>query len=269
MYYAFSTSTKKELQCELISDVSCISHLHSHFEIVFALDGCVEISIDDNAFSLQKDEMVLVTPYSSHSFKTTTSSKILVVEFPTSYIREYKKLFFGKEFKKAVMPIPETIRAYIKELIEEDGGDVFMKISLIYRAFSEYMRRNEMVDSNSISSDIFRRAVEYIHEHYDENPDEETVAKALGISRVHLSRVVNKKKNFSFTDIVNAAKIEEAKRLMESTSLSVADVAFRVGFGSIRNFNRLCKKYFNCTPIDLRKRESNVEFMSKKDSMQF
>ena len=57
--------------------------------------------------------------------------------------------------------------------------------------------------------------------------------------------------------------------LMEETSLSVADVAFRAGFGSIRNFNRLCKKYFNCTPIDLRKKESNVEFLSKKDSIQF
>ena len=138
------------------------------------------------------------------------------------------------------MPTPETVRDCIKELISEDGGDDFMKISLIYRTFSEYMRKNEMVDRTGISSDVFRRAVEYIHEHYDENPDEATVSKALGVSRVTLSRAINKKQNFTFADIVNTAKIEEAKKLMEETSLSVADVAFRAGFGSIRNFNRLC-----------------------------
>ena len=269
MYYSFTTSTKKELQCELICDVDCILHLHSHFEMVFALDGCVEVSVDDNCYSLQKNEMALITPYSSHSFKTVSSSRIIVIEFPTSYIREYKKLFLGKEFKKTVMPTPETVRDCIKELISEDGDDDFMKISLIYRTFSEYMRKNEMVYRTGISSDVFRRAVEYIHEHYDENPDEATVSKALGVSRVTLSRAINKKQNFTFADIVNTAKIEEAKKLMEETSLSVADVAFRAGFGSIRNFNRLCKKYFNCTPIDLRKKESNVEFLSKKDSIQF
>ena len=96
MYYSFTTSTKKELQCELICDVDCILHLHSHFEMVFALDGCVEVSVDDNCYSLQKNEMALITPYSSHSFKTVSSSRIIVIEFPTSYIREYKKLFLGK-----------------------------------------------------------------------------------------------------------------------------------------------------------------------------
>ena len=84
---------------------------------------------------------------------------------------------------------------------------------------------------------------------------------------MHLSRILSKQQNFGFIEIVNSARIKEAKKLMEETNMSVTDVAFTVGFGSIRNFNRICKKYFNCTPKELRNSEK-VKFMTKKEATQ-
>ena len=38
MYYAFSTATEKEFQCEYMTDVFCITHVHGYFELIFVME---------------------------------------------------------------------------------------------------------------------------------------------------------------------------------------------------------------------------------------
>ena len=224
----------------------------AHFEMVFALDGCVEVSVDDNCYSLQKNEMALITPYSSHSFKTVSSSRIIVIEFPTSYIREYKKLFLGKEFKKTVMPTPETVRDCIKELISEDGGDDFMKISLIYRTFSEYMRKNEMVDRTGISSDVFRRAVEYIHEHFcDRDLTVELLAKMCSMSDTYFRKLFKQRFKVTPLKYINDLKVKYATELLRSGYYTVTEAAEKCGFDNVYYFSLFIKKETGLSPSQI------------------
>lgn len=268
MYYAFSTSTEQEFQCEYMTDVFCITHVHGYFELIFVVEGEINIQTENADISVNSGNMAIMMPYEVHGFKTLNSSKILVMEFPVEYIAEYRKLFDGRTFENPVVNMSESLKSLVYELIMEQSKDVFDKKSIIYRAISEFMKKTELTESGAIPGDIFRRAVMYISENFSEDISQQSVADAIGVSAVHLSRVLSRQQNFGFIEIVNSARIKEAKKLMEETDMSVADVAFAVGFGSIRNFNRICKKYFNCTPTDLRKSEK-VEFMTKKEATQF
>ena len=151
----------------------------------------------------------------------------------------------------------------ICELIGDENRSVFDKKAIIYRAVSEFLKKTELIDVIDSTNDIIVKTVMYISENFAEDISEKSVAKAIGVSAGHLSRVLSKQHNFGFAEILNSARAKEAKTLMETTDLSVSEVAFAVGFGSIRNFNRICKIYFNCTPKELRK-SKKVEFMIKK-----
>ena len=266
-YYAFSTATEKEFQCEYMADVFCITHVHGYFELIFVTEGEISIQNENADINVSSGNMAIMMPYEVHGFKTLNTSKMLVMEFPIEYIPEYKKIFEGKSFKTPVINMSESLKSLIFELIKEENKDVFDKKAIIYRAIAEFMKKSELTTTGTVPSDIFRKAVKYISENFADDLSQQKVASEIGVSAVHLSRVLSRQQNFGFVEIVNSARIKEAKKLMEETNMSVAEVAFTVGFGSIRNFNRICKKYFNCTPKDLRNSEK-VEFMIKKEATQ-
>ena len=45
--------------------------------------------------------------------------------------------------------------------------------------------------------------------------------------------------NVSFTDYINAFRVNKAKEMLSDTRLSVSEIAMMTGFGSISQFNRV------------------------------
>ena len=57
----------------------------------------------------------------------------------------------------------------------------------------------------------------------------------------------------TFIEYLNYVRISHAERLLYRTDRSVLDVAMDVGFSSVSYFNRIFKRFRNCTPNDFRK----------------
>jgi len=68
------------------------------------------------------------------------------------------------------------------------------------------------------------------------------VTEALNISQAHLCRIMKRDFGKSFTEYVNDLKIERAKELLETTDLSVSEIATMLGFEDSNYFSRLFKK---------------------------
>jgi AraC family transcriptional regulator of adaptative response / DNA-3-methyladenine glycosylase II len=87
----------------------------------------------------------------------------------------------------------------------------------------------------------------------DEVAEEDLGAK-LGISGRHLRRLFAKHLGVTPDHLARSTRVHFARRLLDDTDLSIADVAFGAGFGSIRQFNRACRETFRATPGALRAR---------------
>ena len=88
-------------------------------------------------------------------------------------------------------------------------------------------------------SDLIHRILDYLNVHYKENIRLCDVASVLGYEEHYVSRIFNKFFGKSFTSLVNEYRIYYARTLMRNDpSLTLAEVAFSSGFGSLRNFNR-------------------------------
>lgn len=82
------------------------------------------------------------------------------------------------------------------------------------------------------------------------------VQNAIGISESKISATIKKKTTLNFRQFLNKLRISEAKRLLLETDLQVSEIAFKVGYGNISNFNRVFKESENCSPNDFRKKEA-------------
>lgn len=83
----------------------------------------------------------------------------------------------------------------------------------------------------------------------------DTLASTLGISRHHLSQVLNERFNQSYYEYISRFRLEEAKGRLTDKRFShyaIAAIAFDSGFSSLSNFNDLFKKRFDVTPSKFR-----------------
>jgi AraC family transcriptional regulator of adaptative response / DNA-3-methyladenine glycosylase II len=78
------------------------------------------------------------------------------------------------------------------------------------------------------------------------------LAAALGVSERHLRRVTESQLGVSPIELKQTQRLLLAKRLLRETSLSLTEIAFASGFGSVRRFNASFKSRYNLNPRAVR-----------------
>jgi transcriptional regulator GlxA family with amidase domain len=92
------------------------------------------------------------------------------------------------------------------------------------------------------------KVIHYINNNYQSSISREGLASSVGIHPDNLSKLFNAYKNMRIGDYINELRIRDAAELLVSTRKSVTDIAFSVGFESLRTFNRAFIKHMNTTP---------------------
>jgi AraC family transcriptional regulator, regulatory protein of adaptative response / methylated-DNA-[protein]-cysteine methyltransferase len=82
----------------------------------------------------------------------------------------------------------------------------------------------------------------------------EVLSDRLGIGPRHLGRLFQKHLGASPLQVAKTARVQRAKRLLDETDLSMAQVAMRAGFGSLRRFNAVFAEVYARPPSQIRKR---------------
>ena len=72
--------------------------------------------------------------------------------------------------------------------------------------------------------------------------------------RRHLRRLFLAHLGVSPDQLARSRRAHFARRLLDDTGLTVVDIAFAAGFGSLRQFNRTMREVFRAPPTDLRSR---------------
>ncbi len=87
------------------------------------------------------------------------------------------------------------------------------------------------------------------------------LAQELALTPRELSNVINKVSKRNFSDFINAYRVREVARLLDSENskeINLLEILFQVGFNSKSSFNAMFKREFSCTPSEYRKRKTHV-----------
>ncbi|MGW0121080.1 helix-turn-helix domain-containing protein [Streptomyces sp. NPDC003327] len=80
------------------------------------------------------------------------------------------------------------------------------------------------------------RAIEYIRERYGEPLTLTEIAESALLSRFYFTRLFKEETGITPGRFLAAIRIHEAKRLIESTSMSITDISYAVGYNSLGSF---------------------------------
>ena len=81
----------------------------------------------------------------------------------------------------------------------------------------------------------------------------------LGVSARHLRRLFVTHVGVTPDGLARSARVNFARRLLDDTDMSVTEIAFAAGFGSLRQFNRACQEVFRESPRELRARRRKAD----------
>jgi transcriptional regulator GlxA family with amidase domain len=108
----------------------------------------------------------------------------------------------------------------------------------------------------------------WIRDNLTTNSPVESMIDLSGLSATTFSRRFRRATGYSPIEYVQAARIEEAKRLFESGTCLVDEVSRRVGYEDTVSFRRLFKRQVGITPSDYRKQFGGARFSESQEVAQ-
>lgn len=107
---------------------------------------------------------------------------------------------------------------------------------------------NTSKDTFADNNDFFTDVVNYIKKNYTQNISSKDICDNFYCSRSKLSHIFNKKMGMSISQYIAFLRCETAKELLKTSSLSITEIAFSVGFKDSNYFTSVFKKIYGITP---------------------
>jgi len=172
------------------------------------------------------------------NFYYTTLSSINNIRISVSAIEVDKRHEEGKD-----------IASLLKLIEKSDSADELN--SLLEEVAVRIAEKVNNFNNKSIKL-ILRKAIDYIHEHYNEQVTLNEVAENIYVSTFYISRMFKKELGKSFVDYLNDVRIEKSKELLKDVRYKTYEVAEIVGIPDPHYFSKLFKKYSGMTPSEYR-----------------
>lgn len=190
-------------------------------------------------FAIENICAEVLSPYAHALFRDTAGFICAVV--------------WGEADEQLFSEIESNVCRYLKLMVATQCVKVTGGLEEVGAA---YRRARSGVYRETALSPIVRRTRQYLREHFaDPELSLESVAGALGVSPVYLSRLVKQETGTTFIALLTQIRISRAVQLLSSTGRSIADIGEAVGYESQHYFSTAFKKVVGVSPIRYRKGE--------------
>lgn len=140
---------------------------------------------------------------------------------------------------------PELASTCSKVFLIDSGR----KIQQPYEIFSEPRSHGD--------NDILQ-IQEWLEDHYTEPLSVDTIAEQNNLSRRTFTRRFKKATGDSPIEYLQRIRVEKAKRMLEGTQATFAEITWKVGYSDVSSFQKLFKQYAGLSPREYRNKFSMV-----------
>ena len=114
------------------------------------------------------------------------------------------------------------------------------------------------------SSENFQRALQFINENYASNLTLTQAADMACLSYYHFSKVFKKNLGIGFRAYINKKRIDQARKMLVDSDMTVTYIAHSVGFEDLTNFERVFRGLTSYTPSEYRNKNPRHNTSTKK-----
>ena len=240
-------------QIQHCTDVQCVCHLHNEAEFIAVTHGSVKILQSKCDIVLNAGEALYIKPLEIHGFRTDDASVCSILIFPTDLVPE----FAAAQVDSHPFKLSDTLCKQLCELNAEKRYDTLHTRAVLYPLCCEIVSHCAHTPGEYTDISALSRVERYISENIHTPLTLRSVAAATGFNHSYLSRMFHRNKGVGFLEYVNMLRCYQAVRLLYSPAeLSVSEVAYQVGYESIRTFNRVFLQIYGITPSQMKQRKT-------------
>lgn len=236
-----------------------MTHKHDdQYQLTIPTRGTCFFTHENKSMTLSPGEGLILQPRDSHSFHIESGASVLIIRLNNSSLnvqseRKPEGLRLRQTFDLA--KVADYYQQWAAELLIPDRSDpmaVEETESRIVGGVHELLWGDSIrvpYMDNNIRPDLhYSRVLEYIHAHYTEPLDVDTLANLAMQSRYHFIRSFKSITGLSPYQYVLKRRVEEAKEQLKRTGKTVTEISFALGFASTSQFHRVFLKSVGMTP---------------------
>lgn len=254
-------------------------HVHEYFEILLCREGAFRLETGDAPVHLGVGDLAVIDPMEVHCTYALDNGEntYMVLKFVpelmysaeqplyelgtvSAYMRlraSHRRLFEAREVESSGMG--EIMERIFSEYTAQEFGYALSVRAEIMRLFVKILRdwhaggAPELPDAESMAQ--LQRAYEFIEANYAGEVTLDAVARHCNMSYTAFSRFFSKHAGRSFTEALLLTRVKKSMRLINSTDMSITEIAAQTGFSSTSHYIRCFKAVTGKTPLKYREAE--------------
>ena len=231
-------------------DVSFPPHFHLSIEVVLLKKGAYTMTVNGKEYVLQGSSVAIADSFDVHAYKkiqSHTRADAYVLLIPYSYFARLDKWREGKQIECHVLQneklcnqLFDLVNAYLPPSNAQSEQVQRATIELILSILYEHLTFTPRKANSEVG--LVREILVYLQENYRTKVTRASLARALGYTPEHLSRVFHRYVKKSFSQYVNGLRLEyvEEKRREGDTRTELA-LLYEAGFNSWQTYYRVKK----------------------------
>ncbi len=168
-------------------------------------------------------------------------------------------LYLSEKEKATILSIFNSIQEELNERIDPFSQDVIISQIELLLNYSNRFYNRQFVTRKTVNHDLLTQMEQLLSDYFDKEealnrglPSVEYLAGQLHLSPHYLSDMLRSLTGQNAQQHIHEKLIEKAKEYLAVTNLSVAEVAYQLGFEHPQSFNKLFKKKTNTSPLEFR-----------------
>lgn len=168
-------------------------------------------------------------------------------------------LHLSDKEKNVIIGLFENIRGELETSIDDISQDVLVSYLEVLLNYSNRFYKRQFITRKVVNNDVLAK-IEHVLETYfsDERslmnglPSVEYLANQVNLSPRYLSDMLRALTGQNTQQLIHEKLIEKAKEKLSTTSLSVSEIAYELGFEHPQSFSKLFKAKTNRSPLEFR-----------------
>jgi AraC-like DNA-binding protein len=246
-------------------------HWHEEIEIIYALQDNLAIGLNNEIFSLQPRDILIIGQVEVHFFPTSPKTSLrLIIQFELSCFESLVTVMRNHRILTPFLPaqanhsIHRDLERQLLDIKEEhqnkkEAYQLAIKARL-YDLMVFILRRISLEPYSPQERNKYQKRLEslenvfkYVESNFTRSIKLAEAAQAANFSIFYFTRFFKDTTGMTFIEYLNNYRISKAIHYLETTTDPITEIAFQSGFESIKTFNRIFKQLKGCSPSNYKK----------------
>ncbi|MBN2275942.1 MAG: AraC family transcriptional regulator [Bacteroidales bacterium] len=236
------------------------------YQVNYITEGKGTLELRSGSFIINEGSVILIRPDQWHRYKPMkeTGWKEHYIGFNGNFTRHF---FAGNGFETSQSvfhigfqdKIMQSLYDVITLVKDERPGYQQVCAGLIIHILGLmlFLKKNENYNSGGVENTI-QKACLIIRERLNQNLNVESLARELDVGYSLFRKAFKKYTGLSPVQYHLSLRLKQANYLLSNTSMSIKEIAFRLGFCSVYYFSKLFKEKTGMTPGEFRNLSSRA-----------